>query len=362
MKVAILGAGLAGLSCAATLERHGVRPVILEKRNTVGDRFVNAETIFSILNRPYADALRLLARDYHLYLTPVSEIRRLVIHSASRVGRIDGRIGWSNIRGHHPDAFESQLARQVGSRIETGSALEYAQAAREFDRVVLATGDGEYAFRLGNYRCDLTCTLRGATVRGRFRADTPHVWFRCDLLPKGLAWLIPYSQREANLSLALPDYLEDAALDPDAVWERFLAQVRRDVGQELPASEPFQVRKYWMGRCRRPKIGGTYFVGNCLGAPSPGLGFGQFVSMLSGVYAAYDICGLGSYEEWTRPLLENYEHSLRLRRYLEELDDPAFDRIAGGLGTRPLAGLAGFLARTGGRLDLLKWLSPLLRS
>lgn len=361
MEVAILGAGLAGLSCAITLERHGVRPVILEKRDTVGDRFVNAEAMFSILNRPYPDALRLLARDCHLLLTPVSEVRRLVIHSASRVGRIDGRIGWSNIRGRHPDAFECQLARQVGSRIETGSTLEYAQAAREFEKVVLATGDGEYAFRLGNYRCDLTCTLRGATARGHFRTDTPHVWFRCDILPKGFAWLVPYSQQEANLVFALPDYLENAALDLDAVWERFLGQVRRDLGQDLPVSEPFQVRKYWMGRCRRPKIGGTYFVGNCLGAPSPGLGFGQFVSMLSGVFAAYDICGLEPYEERARPLLENYEHSLRLRRALEELDDPAFDRLTGGLDVRPLAGLTGFLFRTGGRLDLLKWLSPLLR-
>ena len=362
MEVAILGAGLAGLSCAVTLERHGVRPVILEKRDRVGDRFVNAEAMFGILNRPIPDFLRMLAREYHLFLTPMSEVNRLVIHSRNRTGSIDGKIGYSNIRGRHPDALECQLAGQVSSRIETGSTLEYAQAAREFEKVVLATGDGEDAFRLGNYRCDLTCSFRGATVQGNFRTDTPHTWLRCDILPKGLAWLIPYSQREANLVFALPDYLENAALDLDAAWDRFHAQACRELGQDLRISESFRTRKYWMGRCRRPRIGGTYFTGNCLGAPSPGLGFGQFVSILSGVYAALDICGLEAYDRLARPLLENYEHSLKLRRTLEGLDDAAFDRLAGALAVRPLGALSGYLCRTGGRFDLLKWLSPLLHA
>ena len=49
------GAGISGLSCALTLEKFGITPTIFEKRNSVGDRFVNAEAMFSILNRPSKD-------------------------------------------------------------------------------------------------------------------------------------------------------------------------------------------------------------------------------------------------------------------------------------------------------------------
>ncbi len=45
MKVIIIGAGLAGLSSAIILEKHGVTPTIFERRSTVDDRFVNGESV-----------------------------------------------------------------------------------------------------------------------------------------------------------------------------------------------------------------------------------------------------------------------------------------------------------------------------
>jgi len=44
--------------------------------------------------------------------------------------------------------------------------------------------DGEYASHLGNYRVDLTCTIKGATVQGEFVTSNPHVWFNYEILPK----------------------------------------------------------------------------------------------------------------------------------------------------------------------------------
>ena len=37
MRVAIIGAGLSGLSCALELERHGIKPDIFEKKDYVGE-------------------------------------------------------------------------------------------------------------------------------------------------------------------------------------------------------------------------------------------------------------------------------------------------------------------------------------
>jgi len=59
----------------------------------------------------------------------------------------------------------------------------------------------------------------------------------------------------------------------------------------------------------------------------PALGFGQFESVLTGVYAAYDILGLGQYEELVKELRKSYENSLIIRKTLEGLDNQKLDSI-----------------------------------
>ncbi len=73
-----MGAGMSGLSCAITLERNGISPTIFEKRSSVGDRFVNGESTFSILNRPIKDDLKYLKDTYHVYLTPTDKVEKIL--------------------------------------------------------------------------------------------------------------------------------------------------------------------------------------------------------------------------------------------------------------------------------------------
>ena len=65
----------------------------------------------------------------------------------------------------------------------------------------------------------------------------------------------------------------------------------------------------------------------------PFFGFGQFASLLTGIYAAYDLCGLGQYEELTQPLRQSYDRSLVLRRLVEKLDNPKLDLLVSFMGT-----------------------------
>ena len=81
MRVAIMGAGMSGLACAITLEKHGVTPTIFEKRSQVGDRFVNGEATFSILNRPIKDDLAYISSNYDIHLEPTALVKKIVIHS-----------------------------------------------------------------------------------------------------------------------------------------------------------------------------------------------------------------------------------------------------------------------------------------
>lgn len=64
-----MGAGLSGLSCAITLEQNGIYPTIFEKRSVVGDRFVNAEALLDILNRPVKDCISYFSEIYESIYT-----------------------------------------------------------------------------------------------------------------------------------------------------------------------------------------------------------------------------------------------------------------------------------------------------
>ncbi len=361
MKVAILGAGMSGLSCAITLEKHGITPTIFEKRNCVGDRFVNAEAMFSMLNRPIKDCIPFLYKNYDINLKPIDAVNKLVVHSKNQIGSIDGKIGNTNVRGRHENSYECQLEKQLTTKINFNSTCEYEELCKDFEYVILATGDGEYASHLGNYKCDLTCTIRGVTVEGRFATDISNVWFNYDVIPKGYAWAIPFSEREANLVIAYPGYPDNIKLDINTMWERFYNLACKDLDQKFRITDKFEITKYMMGICNKPKIDNTYFVGNCFGSISPGLGFGQFASILTGIYSAYDICGIGKYEKLVKPLFENYNNSLALRKFLENLNDEDLDFAIKNLDNKLIDKIIDTICSDDSKIDLLQGITPLMK-
>ncbi|MBL4933060.1 NAD(P)/FAD-dependent oxidoreductase [Clostridium paridis] len=361
MEVAIMGAGMSGLSCALTLEKHGIKPRIFEKRSRVGDRFVNGEAMFSILNRPIKDSIEYISKEFDIHLKPITETNKIVIHSKNEVGSIEGKIGYLNIRGRHENSYESQLAKQVKTEINYNSIYSYEDLCKKYDYVVLATGDGEYACDLGNYRCDLTCKMKGVSVEGEFNRDVPEVWFNYEVVPKGYGWLIPYSEREANIVIAYPCTPNNIKLDLNQVFENFYSLICEDINQKPRITDEFQFTRYMMGICNSPKIDNTYFVGNCFGAISPGLGFGQFTAILTGVYSAYDICGIDKYEKLVRPLFDNYNNSLELRRYLQNLTDDKLDSSIKLLDNKFFDKLIDKIFSAESQIDLMEFATPVMK-
>ncbi len=88
----------------------------------------------------------------------------------------------------------------------------------------------------------------------------------------------------------------------------------------------------------------------------PFLGFGQLTSILTGIYAAYDICGKGNYEKLTQPIRKSYHTALVLRRVLEKMDNSKFDLMV-----KSLSGYMGNKIFNSKNIDFLKLSSYLLR-
>jgi len=356
MRVAIMGAGLSGLACAITLEKHGIQPEIFEKRSRVGDRFVNGEVLLSIFTRPVHDCIASLSEQYGIYLRPTGNIQKMTVYSKREKAIIEGQLGFTNLRGREADSFESQLAAQVKTPIQFNSEKTYEGLLGDYTHVIMATGDSDYAKKTRNFREDLTVSIKGKTVEGTFDRYEVKAWVDYDIAPYGYGYLIPTSEKEANVVVAIPDIPKNADADIERLWERYYERVQQELGQPLRVTDGFQITGYPMGICRSARIGNTFYVGNCFGAMMPFMGFGQYAAILTGIYAAYDLCGAGSYERLTLPLRQSYEHSLVLRRAMENVSNDGLDRVV-----RLLQGRMGeklFQTKT---LNPLKWASYLLR-
>lgn len=356
MNIAIMGAGLSGLACALTLEKNGISPTIFEKGDRVGDRFVNGEVLLSIFNFPVHDCIASLSEEYGIYLKPTAAIRRMELFSKKEKAIIEGDLGFSNIRGRNQNSFETQLEQQKNSTIHYNSKKTYEQLASEYSHVVMATGDGTYVKETRNYREDLTVSVKGATIEGDFDRYTVMAWINYDISPYGYCFLIPYSKKEANISIAIPDLPENADVNISNLWELFYQKVRSQLNQELSITDNFQITRYPVGICKSARIGNTFYVGNCFGSMMPFMGFGQYNAILSGIYAAYDLCGKGKYENLMEPLRQSYENSLVLRRAMEQISNEGLDRIL-----RVLQGHWGEKLFHTKKIDPLKVVSFLLR-
>lgn len=352
-----MGAGLSGLSCAIILEKNGINPTIFEKRRMPGDRFINAEVLFNISNRPVNNCLNYFKSDYGIDLKPIDKIRKLTVYGPTAAALLHGSLGYSNLRGRHEESFEAQLARQVQSRIIFHSDYEYEDLLKDYTHVVLATGDAAYAAKLNNFRVDLTINTRGATVDGDFKTDHVFSWYNNDFAPKGYAYLMPYSETEANISIAYPSYSHTTKEEIDDLWDKFYNRARRDVKQALDITDKYEVKGYILGTCYKPKINSTYFTGNCFGSIMPAFGLGQFAAVLTGVYAALDICKKGNYEELVKPLKKSYENSLVIRKAIEKLDNKKLDLFVKSLDNA----IASKLFSDDTELDIFKIASRILK-
>ena len=83
MKVAIIGAGASGLSCAYQLYKNNIKPTIFEQKSWLGETLDLPAVKLNMFNTPITDPLKYLKKNYGILLSD----RQFV----SRLDRINGR-------------------------------------------------------------------------------------------------------------------------------------------------------------------------------------------------------------------------------------------------------------------------------
>jgi phytoene dehydrogenase-like protein len=118
--VVIVGAGLAGLTCALELERHGVSPLIVEASDAVGGR-VRTDRLDGFL----------LDRGFQVILTAYPELSRYLDLSELDLRRFDsGALVWLNGKGHVVgDPFRAPTTLPATALAPIGSPVDKLRIA-----------------------------------------------------------------------------------------------------------------------------------------------------------------------------------------------------------------------------------------
>lgn len=112
MKIAIIGAGPAGLACARECEKLGVIPDVFERDNFIGWVWLFVSVWLNVFKQRFGgDIIDGLRKDYKMDIKPLSECKSFTMKSPSREVTVEGNLGYFIARGS--DTIEQQLLRDL---------------------------------------------------------------------------------------------------------------------------------------------------------------------------------------------------------------------------------------------------------
>ncbi|MCX7921699.1 MAG: NAD(P)/FAD-dependent oxidoreductase [Clostridia bacterium] len=325
MKVAIIGGGLAGLACAHELEKHNIKPVVYERNSYIGDQFSHVSAILEIIGRPIKDHITYMRQEFGIDIKPLNTINNLTHLSPNKKTIIKGNLGYLLNRSKDSTAVAVQILQQLkNTEIRLNELGDYESLSKNYDHVVVATGNSSFADELGCWHIWLDTYVRGATIAGNFDPNTLTAWVNRDFCKRGYAYLTPFSEKKASLILITTDVTEK---EIDHYWELFLYTENL----KYPIIEEFKL-SHRSGSVYPNKLGNIYLAGNAGGAIDPFLGFGQYNSIFTGVMAARSIVNGESYEDLIRPIIKRNLDMLQFRKAYDLVGNKGYDLLFSAIG------------------------------
>lgn len=324
MKVAIIGAGLSGLSCAIELERHKIKPAIFEKRAHVGEALDYSAIWPRVVNRPIMDPLKYLKKEYHLELKPINHIKKMIMFSPNSSAVERGNLGYIFRRGHPNSALENQLLNILNNSITFDKYVEIEDIENEFDYVIVAAATDIIPKKLGVWTDTFNAQVRIATVLGRFKPAEVTMWMNEKYAKNGLCYLIPNSEKEASLVQVVNGI---TTYELDYYWKEFL--FTEDIQYYISYTTDCE---HGCGFVKPRQVGNVLFVGNSAGFTDDLIGCGGLNAIESGMLAARAIVYGKDYNILSKPIFEKIERLHEFRKTMNNLNNSEINTLISFLG------------------------------
>ena len=334
LKIAIIGAGVAGLSCAIECEKLGVPAEVFERHHSVGWPWPSVNNWLDIFTRVYgSNPIKYIKDMYDINIKPSFDEKNFIMKSSNSETKIQGKLGPSFYRGKEVDCIENQLLRELKKTPVHYNALSnYKELSQKYDYVVVATGRDFEAKELGVWEEQGRVSIMGTIALGSFAYDTSTIYFDTEYAGTGYARVSPYSDTQAVIALYVigkGDY-NTQQLDVNRGFERFLEKERLD---KLELMYRFIKPPFSTGRVSGFKSANVLLTGRSAGLTDRLLGTGAIEAIISGVFAARAIINREDYDELLKPLQKHIENISALRNYVENFSNDDFDSMVSLLRT-----------------------------
>ncbi len=317
MKVAIIGAGLAGLACGHELLRNGIIPDIFEENDYVGEVLdfpvINIRLFNSLVFNPF----KYLSQNFQINITPHYKLTELVTVTPTRTHIIQGNLGTILRRGIDDDTLANQILKDINIQIQYNTPVNFEDIQDRYDHVVISTGNLIAAKKLNVFKPLFDAYVRIATLKGSFRTNAITIWLNTKYARHGFAYCVPNSESEAYLILIVTNANYD---EFEYFWNLFIKDNIRD--QIVNAKD----LRHSVGVVEPVKVGNLYLAGFSGGFIDSFIGFGAMQSILSGAAAGYCISHNKDYPAYIKKIVDSNMKKYEFRKAFDRLDNKALDR------------------------------------
>lgn len=318
MKVAIIGAGISGLSCAVELRRHGITPVIFEKSNMLGDVPGYLVATLRLFHRSLRSPMVFFRHKYGISLAPLHPIKEMVMIVPNRTVTTKANHGYIFKKGIEPNSLEHQIAAYLDIPIEFGADIKIQDVKNAYDHIVVANGGNSILKELNLWTTTFMAVARIATIEGKLKQDTMLLWLNKIYAKNGNGYLLAKNDKEGELVLAVSDITMNKL---DYYWNEFL------IGENLTyAITGYNDVVHEIGYPSTNQYENLFFSGNCGGMIDDFLGFGMTRAFESGILAARAIVYSQDYNKLLKPFKKEVENLAEYRKMMNVLDNKNLDK------------------------------------
>lgn len=332
LKIAIIGANLAGLACALECEKKGIIPDIFERYDTLGWAWPSVSALLEIFTNHFGkDILEYFNANFGVTFKPLGNLTQVMLKSPNEKTIIKGNLGYLFLRGKSPNSLENEMFRSLMTTpVHFNRPANYAELSKKYDYVVIADGKDSVGKELGVWEDAGHVNIITAFVFGSFMPGSSTIYFNTEYCGTGYVRITPFDPTKAILGLYVigEQYNE---FDLDKLLMKFI-EIEKLSNMEIiyKTISP----KFFVGRVSKFQIDNILLTGRAAGLTERVMGEGGTSALISGFMAARAIIKGKDYDydAHIAPLKRHIENISSFRQVINKFANQDFDRLVSLIG------------------------------